>query len=68
MNLDHHKLYSVTEAADVFNISIHTVRDWIKKRQIPFIKLGRRVLFRPEDLIRFINSCAVKAKKSNLKR
>ena len=63
MNLDHQKLYSVPEAADFLNISIHTLRAWISQRRIPFIKLGRRVCFRPEELNAFINSCAVEAKR-----
>ncbi len=65
MNLDHHKLYSVPEVADFLNISIHTLRAWISQRRIPFIKLGRLVRFRPEDLGKFINSCAVQAKRYN---
>ena len=59
------KLYSVPEAAEYLNISIHTLRAWISQRRIPFIKLGRRVCFRPEDLTEFINNCAVEAKKYN---
>jgi excisionase family DNA binding protein len=65
MQLDHQKLYSVPEAADFLNISIHTLRAWISQRRIPFIKLGRGVRFRPEDLNEFINSCAVEAKRYN---
>ncbi len=35
--------------------SVRTVREWQKKRLIPFIKLGGLVLFNPDDVSSAIN-------------
>jgi excisionase family DNA binding protein len=49
------------EAADVLGISPWTLRHWVCERKITFIRKGRLVRFRPEDLERFMNSGVVKA-------
>jgi excisionase family DNA binding protein len=36
-------------------ISIHTLRAWIYQRRIPYVKLGRRVFLRREDLEELVN-------------
>lgn len=35
-------------------ISIHTLRAWIYQKRIPYVKLGRRVFLRREDLEQFV--------------
>jgi len=35
-------------------LSLPTIRRWCNQRFIPFVKLGRRVLFRRSDLERFL--------------
>jgi excisionase family DNA binding protein len=49
-------LFDIDEAAELLNISTHTVRALVKARKITFVKLGARVLFRPQDLVDFIDS------------
>ena len=53
MSASAERLLSAQEAAQYLNLSLHTLRTWVCERRIPFIKLGRRVLFRQEDLARF---------------
>ncbi|MGA2466038.1 MAG: helix-turn-helix domain-containing protein [Thermodesulfobacteriota bacterium] len=36
-------------------ISIHTFRAWIYQKRIPYVKLGRRVFLRREDLEEFVS-------------
>jgi len=48
------KLLSIFEAADQLGLSVHTIRSWVQKRQIPHYKLGRRVLISPKSLERFL--------------
>ena len=43
-------LLSVREAADFLGLKPVTIYKYINSRSIPFIKIGRRVLFEPEDL------------------
>jgi len=47
-------LMTVREAAAYLRISIWTLRHWVSKRKIRYIKLGRAVRFRKSHLDRFI--------------
>ena len=53
------QLLSVEQAAELLNISKWTLAVWKCKRKIPFIKMGKRTLFDPNDLKQFINSCKI---------
>ena len=48
-------LLNLREGANELRISIHTVRSWIYQKKIPFVRLGRRVLLRREDLENLVN-------------
>jgi excisionase family DNA binding protein len=50
-------LLNTNEAADSLRISPATVRAWVFQKRIPCVRLGRRVLFRREDLERFVEKC-----------
>jgi excisionase family DNA binding protein len=43
-------------------ISIHTLRAWIYQKRIPFVRLGRRIFLRREDLEAFVNKNLVEAR------
>jgi excisionase family DNA binding protein len=43
-------LISVHQAAKLLGISRWTLESWKAKRKIPFVKLGGRCLFSPQDL------------------
>ena len=43
------KLLTVAEASEVWRVKPSTVRSWLLKRRVPFIKLGSRVFLRMED-------------------
>jgi excisionase family DNA binding protein len=49
-------LLDIDEAAERLSLSSHTVRAMVRQRKIAFVKLGARVLFRPQDLVDFIDS------------
>lgn len=49
-------------AATRLGLSVETLQqDRVKARRIPYIKIGRRVLYKPSDLSAFIESCRVTA-------
>jgi excisionase family DNA binding protein len=52
-------LLSVTEAAQFLGISRHTLNGWVSKRQISFVKVGRRTLFDPAYLAQYIQAHTV---------
>jgi excisionase family DNA binding protein len=44
------KLLTINEASEVLRLKPSTVRSWLLKRRVPFIKLGSRVFLRMADL------------------
>lgn len=49
-------LLSIKEAANYLGISPWTAYSWVSKGLIPRVKLGRRCLFRKEDLDQMIEA------------
>lgn len=53
---------SLAEGAKRLGVSPHTLRTWAKyQRRIPYMRLGRRLLFDPRDLEAFEARCRVEA-------
>ncbi len=61
MELNPDKPWNYEEAAAYLGCSPLTLRTWVSKRQIPFVKVGRLVRFRKPDLDSYLeeNSVAV---------
>jgi len=55
-------LLDVEEGAQYCHIKSTTMRDWIYKGRVPFVKLGRRVFLRKQDLERLIVESLVPAR------
>jgi excisionase family DNA binding protein len=54
---------SLDFAARRLGVSPHTLRAWaVYQRRLPFLRLGRRILFRPTDLQAFERQSLVEAK------
>ena len=54
---DHKSLgnWDTADAARYLNCSEGTLRQWVSKRRIPFVRVGRLVRFRREDLDRWMD-------------
>ena len=50
------KLLSVSQLAEILGLKQITIYEWVHQRKIPFVKLGKRVLFRKQDIENFIES------------
>ena len=55
-------LLNLKEGTKELRLSVHTVRSWIYQNKIPFVRLGRRVLLRREDLEEFVRRSVVEAR------
>jgi excisionase family DNA binding protein len=55
-------LLDVKNAARLLGISVKTLRDWIQDRKIDYVKLGRRVMIRPETIRQFVTRNTRRAK------
>ncbi len=58
---------SVKEAAPILGVSVFTVRAWIRKRRLPFHRLGRRIVLDHSDLERFLVAHRVEAREDNVR-
>ena len=45
--------YTCEEVAGIFKVKKLTVWDWIRKKKLPAVKIGRDYRIRPEDLQAF---------------
>lgn len=50
------KLYSCEEVAERYGVQIVTVWDWIRKKRLPAIKIGKFYRVTEEDLKQFEDS------------
>jgi excisionase family DNA binding protein len=44
------------QAAELLNISPHSLRGYVSRGMIPYVKIGRRTLFDPADLQEYVES------------
>jgi excisionase family DNA binding protein len=47
-------LLDIPRAAQLLGISPKTSRDWIQARRIEYVKVGTRVMIRPETIRQFV--------------
>lgn len=59
------ELLTIGEASAVLRLQPSTVRSWILKRRIPFVKLGSRVLLRRCDCEALITASVVPAREDH---
>ena len=43
-------LVTVDQLADALGYAPKTIRNWVAKRKIPFVRIGRRTMFRLESI------------------
>lgn len=47
-------LLTLVEVASALRVSPHTVRSWVRQGRLRPIRLCRRLLFRPDEIARFL--------------
>ena len=56
---------SLRQAAERLGVSRHTLRTWsVYQHRVPFLRLGRRIVFTLRDLEEFERRCRVPARES----
>lgn len=61
-------LLDVDEGAAFCHVKPSTIRSWILKRRIPFVRLGRRVFLRRTDLDHLIERSVIPAQEQKRRR
>ena len=49
-------LLSVAKLAELLGVAESTIYEWCAERRIPFIKIGRRTLFDPQEVRRWLDT------------
>lgn len=49
-------LLDLRRAAHLLGISVKTLRDWIHARKIEYVKVGSRVMIRPETIRQYVSN------------
>jgi excisionase family DNA binding protein len=57
------ELLDIEEDAIYLHVKGSTIRAWILKGQVPYVKLGRRVFLRRQDLDKLIDKSVVPARR-----
>lgn len=47
------QLYTCAEVAERYSVKIITVWDWIRKKKLPAVKIGRDYRISEDDLLKF---------------
>ena len=50
------KLLNVKEVAEILGLEISTIYDWVYRRKIDYVKVGRLLKFNPEVVQKFIET------------
>lgn len=50
------QLWSVERLSEFLAVPAGTIRDWVFKRKIPFVKAGRLVRFNPSDVHKWLEN------------
>ena len=57
------RLLTLQEAADWLGLKVPTLRDWVWKRRIEFVRLGRAIRIREETIQEMIDRGTVPARR-----
>jgi len=52
-------LFTIQEAAPKLHISVITLRRLIKRKDIPYRRIGKKYMFTEEDILKFISKASV---------
>jgi excisionase family DNA binding protein len=58
------KLLTVAEAAEALSLKVSTIRAWLLRRRLPFVRCGRSIRVPSEAVESFIEKHTVLAKES----
>ena len=53
------KLLTVEDIAELFQTSTSTIYRWVHKREIPFVKLGGKLRFSPDEIQEYIKQNSI---------
>jgi len=62
------KLLTARQVSDLLEVKVDTVYDWVSRGLIPYVKLGRLVRFKKQELFRWVDSHELRPKSASKKK
>lgn len=62
------KLLTAKQISELLEVSVSAVYDWVSRRQIPYVKLGRLIRFKKNEIFRWVDTRTIKPKERPPKR
>lgn len=62
------KLITAKQVSDLLEVKPATVYDWVKRKAIPYVKLGRLVRFKKNEIFRWVDTKTIRPKTSVAKK
>jgi len=54
------KLLTAKQVSELLEVKVSTVYDWVYRRMIPYVKLGRLVRFKKPEVFRWVDSHTIR--------
>lgn len=62
------KLLTAKQVSELLEVSVSAVYDWVSRRQIPYVKLGRLIRFKKNEIFRWVDTRTIRPKERPSKR
>jgi len=62
------KLLTARQVSDLLEVKVDTVYDWVHRKVIPYVKLGRLLRFKKTDVFHWVDSHTLRPKNLPSKR
>ncbi len=61
------KLLTAKQVSELLEVKISTIYDWVYRDLIPYVKLGRLIRFKKQELFRWVDSHEIHPKAASKK-
>jgi len=61
------KLLTAKQVSELLEVKVSTVYDWVYRKAIPYVKLGRLIRFKKPEIFHWVESHTIRPSPSGLK-
>ena len=62
------KLLTAKQVSELLEVKISTVYDWVYRKVIPYVKLGRLIRFKKPEIFHWVDSHTIRPKASSVRK
>lgn len=53
-------LLNTRQLAEIMGVTPRTIKSWVQDRRVPYVKIGRSIRFRPEEMEKHLERRTIK--------